>query len=263
MARAPLRWSWLAGLVWCAGCGTNRDTSRVPVSVFAASSLTDAFSALEAPFERAHPGLDVQLSFAGSQVLRLQIEQGAPAHVFASANLDHAEALTQAGLAGPVQTLGFNPLVIAVPPGNPSAIRSLEDLPSATRVVLGSETVPIGTYTAALFERASEHYGLEFGASVGAHVVSREPNVRLVRAKVELGEADAAVVYRSDTIGTTRVEAVPIPDAVTVRARCVVIPIQPGTDPADGPHRGARAFLTYLQSDPAKAILAAHGIEAR
>ncbi|MCB9522531.1 MAG: molybdate ABC transporter substrate-binding protein [Myxococcales bacterium] len=233
--------------------GCRAAPARAPVVVFAASSLTDAFGALEADFEAAHPSLDLQLSFAGSQVLRLQIEQGARADLFASADLEHVQALHAAGLAGMARIFARNGLALIVPEANPAGLRRFEDLPRARRIVLGAPQVPAGRYA----DEALRKVGLPFAEQVQARVVSRETNVRLVRAKVALGEADAALVYRTDTHGVAGITVLPLPDAVQVAAAYPIATVAAGPNPA-----GASAFLAFLQGAQAQRVLQAHGFLA-
>src|SRR5690606_12049930 len=152
-----------------------------------------AFEALEAAFEAEHSDIDIRLNFAGSQTLRLQLEQGAAADVFASADPSHMDALVQAGLAGEPQTFARNSLVVVVPRDNPADIDTFEDLGAARTLVVGNDAVPIGRYTQALLDRARTRLGDRFVERIDDAVVSRENNVRLVLAKVVLGEADAAI----------------------------------------------------------------------
>lgn len=229
------------------GC---RDPGPKPLVVLAASSLTDAFAELEQELEAERPGLDVVVSTAGSQALRLQIEQGAEADVFASANAEHIDALHAAGLVEQPIAFAENALVVAVPDDNPAAIERFEDLPKAQRIVLGGETVPVGKYTQELLDRADD----DFAARVLAHVVSREANVRLVVAKVELGEADAAVVYRSDVASSRDVKAIPIPDTLAPTAAYFVAPLRRAKDP-----ELARAVVGHLLSERGQALLQRHG----
>ena len=238
-------------LALCLGAACQASpASAGAVSVFAASSLTEAFEALEPEFEAAHPGTDLQLTFSGSQVLRLQIEQGASADVFASADAAHVEALVRAGRIADTRVFASNHLVVIVPQDNPAAIERVEDLPGASRIVVGTEEVPIGRYTAAMLERVGEG----FSARVGAKVVSRESNVRLVRAKVELGEADAAVVYRTDV--NPRVHAVEVPAAYDVPAHYALGVL------SDAPHASAAAaFAAYVLSPQGRAVLTQHGFD--
>ena len=235
-------------------CGAQPRDDRVRLAVFAASSLTEAFTELEQTFERKHPGVDVQLSFAGSQVLRLQIEQGAPADVFASANATHVEALVDAGLAGPSRVFASNALVVVVPLDNPAAITSFAELDAAERVVLGAPDVPAGIYARAVLDRAQAVLGDDFAASVRAHVVSEETNVRLARAKVELGEADAAIIYASDAAGSERVRVIPIPPELQVEVRYPIAALARSDHP-----REAEQFIDHVLSARGRERLARHG----
>ena len=166
--------------------------------VFAAASLTDAFEAIIADFEKSHPGIDVKSNFAGSQSLRTQIQNGAQPQVFVSANEQHMDALRAARLVDEPVVFVQNELVIAVPADNPAGIASLEDLPRAERLVLAGENVPAGAYARHVLARASAAYGADFAERVDRRVVSRETHVRQTLQKVILGEADAAIVYATD-----------------------------------------------------------------
>ena len=218
--------------------------------MFAASSLSEAFGALEQRFEADHPGVDVRLNTAGSQVLRLQIEHGAQADVFASANLAHVDALERQGLAVERALFASNRLVVAVPPDNPADIQRFEDLARASQVVLGAPTVPAGAYADALLDRSDP----ELARAVRGHIVSREPNVRLVLAKVALGEADAAIVYASDVVGRADVHAVAVPDEMQPPIVYPVVLVTTGRNP-----RTARAWMALLRSDAGQDTLARAG----
>jgi len=243
----------LAGLALGASCTRSND-ARVVLTVFAASSLTEAFEALERDFERANPGIDVQPSFAGSQVLRVQLEQGAPADVFASANEAHVRALEEAGVVVQPQVFAGNELVVVVPRGEAGAIASFEDLPRATRLVIGSPNVPAGAYARTVLERAAARWGRAWADRVRAHVVSEEANVRLVRAKVELGEADAAFVYRTDAIASDRVDIVPIPEDLGVPARYPIARVARAAHPSE-----AERFIAFVRSEAGQRVLGEHG----
>lgn len=250
MASGVRQWLAPALLLALVATGCTRDDGGEAVQVFAASSLTEAFESLEAGFEGSHPGPGVQLTFAGSQVLRLQIEQGAAADVFASANPEHMEALVDAGRVRAPQTFARNGLAIIVPPGNPAGLERFEDLPKASRIVVGTDGVPIGRYTQAMLAKAEP----EFAAAVRRSIVSKEANVRLVRAKVELGEADAAIVYRTDV--TDGVRAIEVPPELDVAA---VYPIGVLTHARQA--EGAAAFVAYVRSAEGRAALERHGFE--
>lgn len=239
--------------VSCAG----QTTDPLRLDVFAASSLTEAFDAIALEFEGAHPGVTVVPTYGGSQFLRLQIEQGAPATVYASADAEHVRALEQAGLVSEVEAFATNALIVIVPPDNPAGIQSFADLYRARRIVLGEEAVPVGDYTRQVLDRAAATLGADFRSRVQAAVVSRESNVRLVRAKVELGEADAAIVYRTDAAATDLVRTVPIPAEINVRAEYFVGVVQgaPSTDVA-------REWIRFVRSARGRALLEDHGFEA-
>lgn len=240
------------GSTACSPSGSNAGRTRV--SVFAASSLTEAFGEIERAFEATHPGIDVQSTFAGSQILRLQIEQGAAADAFASADEDHMRALERTGRVEAVQTFAHNALAVIVPLQNPAGIESVADLPRATRIVLGTPSVPVGRYTRAVLDRAGARFGPEYVTSVMARVVSEENNTRLVRAKVELGEADAAIVYRTDAIASDRVRSVPIPPDLNVTAHYLIAPVV-------GRARDSSAFVDFVGSESGRRSLERHGFE--
>ena len=172
------------------------------LTVYAAASLTDAFRELGRALEASHPGLTVQLNFAGSQQLALQIEQGAPADVFASADQRWMSYASEKGLIQGVGAIfARNRLVAIVPRTNPARIGGLPDLARrGTKIVVPAEAVPAGKYSREALENLNAAPGFPPGydRQVLANVVSQEENVKAVVAKVQLGEADAGLVYRSD-----------------------------------------------------------------
>ncbi len=244
----------LALLSALAGCGGSGGPEPTTLSVYAASSLTDAFGEMETLFEGAHPGIDVSVTYAGSQILRLQIEQGAAADVFASANEEHMRALEEAGLAAASRIFARNELVIIVPTGNPARIESLADLPEASRIVLGASNVPVGAYARQVLRLAAPTHGEGFEAMVLSRVASEESNVRLARAKVQMGEADAAIVYRSDAGATDRVRIVEIPREVNVIADFPIAALR-GAEVPDL----AEAWIELVSSPEGQGVLARHG----
>jgi molybdate transport system substrate-binding protein len=240
-------------LLACASEAPDREVLRV----FAASSLTEVFQDLEASFEETHPKADIQLSFAGSQVLRVQLEHGARADVFASANRDHLQALSAAGLAGEAEVFAHNGIALVAPQDNPADIHSLEDLPGATRIVLGTPEVPVGRYARDLLARATKTLGEDFADRVMARVVSLESNTRLVRAKVIMGEADAALLYETDALGAPSLHRVSMPAGLDVRVSCAAAVL------ADTPRRPlAEAWLDHLRSPAGRKALTGRGFEA-
>lgn len=249
MRRAAVFGVLAAGLAAC-----EAPPESGALSVYAASSLTDAFAEMETMFETAHPDIDVSVTYAGSQILRLQIEQGAPADVFASANPEHMQALVDSGLVADSRVFVHNELVVIVPPDNPAGIESLEDLAEASRIVLGTANTPVGRYARDVLRMAAPSLGEGFEAIVLSRVASEESNVRLARAKVELGEADAAIVYRTDAGSSDRVRIVEIPSEFNVIADYPIGVLRRTTVPAT-----AEAWVELLMSPEGRAVLARHG----
>jgi len=232
-----------------------RPASAETVRVFAASSLTEAFREIAAAHEAARPGMKVELSFAGTQVLRTQIEQGAPADVFASADLAHSEALARAGLLATPRTFARNALAVVVPAG-PARVASLADLARpGVRVVVAGPAVPAGRYTVEALRRlaAPGSLGPGFDARVRANVVSEETNVRAVLSKVVLGEADAGFVYQTDAASAgARVRVLEVPSSVVAEYSIGVV-----SGAADA--AAAEAFVGLVLGERGQAILRRHG----
>jgi molybdate transport system substrate-binding protein len=240
----------LLGVLTACTSHPKGDPSSAELTVLAAASLTDAFSALASLHEESHPGSRVVLGFAGSQQLARQILDGAPADVFASSDAAHMAELVAAGLVvGQARIFATNRLAIAVEPGNPLDIRDLADLErSDVVVVLTSVHVPAGRYAA----RALEAAGVEAAPS------SYETDVRAALAKVRLGEADAAIVYHSDIVAAAgAVEEVVIADEHNVEAAYPAGAVGTGDQPVQ-----AAAFLELLHSPAGRAVLAEHGFAA-
>jgi molybdate transport system substrate-binding protein len=225
------------------------------VTVFAAASLREAFTSLAKKLEAAQPGAHVVLSFAGSQTLRAQIEQGAPADVFASADQRHMQALVAQKRVLEPRVFARNELVVVVSKAKQGALVALKSLPEAERIVLGGAEVPIGAYTTRVLDAAARDFGSDFRARVEAKVVSREPDVRQVLAKVSLGEADAGIVYRTDAMtANDRVSIVAIPSAYNVVAEYPVAIAASAPQP-----ELARAFVELLSSAEGQRVLAGQG----
>lgn len=251
----------MLALVLVASVGCERAHPGVEdskVRVFAASSLADAFGEFAVMAEQELPGIDVVVTSAGSQTLRLQIEEGAPAEIFVTANTAHLDALVQSGELEAAQHFTSNRLAIIVEEGNPLAIEDVEDLLRAQRLVVGAPEVPIGAYTERFFDKVAQRQP-ELASKLRGQVVSRERNVRQVRAKVEMGEADAAIVYRSDALSHEGVHAVEIPQEVQVMANYGL-----GLSTAmRAPRREmVEAFLSILRSPEGQEVLYRRGFEA-
>jgi len=194
------------------------------LTVFAAASLTDAFTEIGENFEAANPGVTVTFNFAGSQALRTQIEEGAPADVFASAHAKEMDTLVAGNFVDTSAPQIFlnNKLVVILPAENPAGIEKLEDLTTpGLKLVLAAEEVPVGTYARQSLELMNAQFGTEFKDKVLANVVSNEDNVKQVVAKVQLGEADAGIVYTSDAT------AAPVAEFTMTPAKLLMLMIYP------------------------------------
>ncbi|HLK89865.1 MAG TPA: molybdate ABC transporter substrate-binding protein [Polyangia bacterium] len=238
---------------WGPGATARAAKPAAEVLVFEAASLKEAFAALAARFEKEHPGAHVVTNAAGSQELRAQLEQGAPADVFASADERHMQPLAAAGLATAPALFACNEPVLVVRSGLGGVVKTFADLPRAERIVVGAPEVPIGAYTQQIWRNAGQKYGADFTARVEARVVSRETNVRQVLAKIVLGEADAGVVYRTDARSPTaqgKVSVVEIPRELNVTAAYPIAVL------AAAPHPDlARAFVKLVRSPAGVAVL--------
>lgn len=222
--------------------------------VFAATSLREPFTELARGFEEAHPGVTVRLQFAGSQQLRMQLEHGAQADVFASADLRHMEALRGEGLVGQHQRFARNALVVVVSRHAPAEVTDFWALPKARRIVLGHPEVPVGRYSARILSRA----GAEFEGKVRDRVVSEELNVRQVLHKVMLGEADAGIVYRSDlrAPGADTLRALEIPAHLAEVAEYPIAVVKDAREP-----ELARAWVSWVRSSAGARALERAGFE--
>jgi molybdate transport system substrate-binding protein len=229
------------------------------VTVFAAASLTEAFRELGRVFERRHPGTTVQFSFAGSQQLALQMAQGAPADVFASADQRWMDYVKDKGLVeGETPVFARNRLVVIVPKTNPARIATLEDLGRrGTKLVLAAEQVPVGAYSREALKKLATRPGFppEYDQRVLGNVVSQEENVKSVVSKVRLGEADAGIVYRSDvTPAVSRyISELEIPDASNIIAEYPIAVVKSAPNA-----EAARQFVDLVRSSEGQRVLQAH-----
>lgn len=225
------------------------------LTVFAAASLTDAFTEIGHNFEAAHPGVNVAFNFAGSQTLSTQIMQGAPADVFASANATEMNRLVDSGLvpADAAQVFLNNRLVVILPPGNPAGVQTLQDLARpGLKLVLADEAVPAGKYARQILDNLSQDatYGADFGTRVLANVVSNEVDVKQAVAKVQLGEADAGIVYVSDAVAAPDLRTIEIPAGFNVIAKYPIAVLTGASDPGL-----AAEFVAYVLSADGQAVL--------
>jgi molybdate transport system substrate-binding protein len=223
------------------------------LNVFAAASLTDAFNEIGKNFEATNPGVTVTFNFAGSQALQTQIEQGAPADVFASANKTEMDALISGSYVSQdaPQIFLHNKLVVILPGDNPGGLSKLEDLAKpGIKLVLAAEEVPVGKYARQALDTMNGQFGSDFEDKVLANVVSNEDNVKQVVAKVQLGEADAGIVYTSDAVAAPELKTIEIPDDLNVIAKYPIAPLGKSAN-ADL----AKAFIEYVLSTEGQAVL--------
>jgi molybdate transport system substrate-binding protein len=236
-----------------AGCGSTA-TKATPapgrtLTVFAAASLTESFKALGRTFEAAHPGVKVTFNFGGSSALAQQITQGAPADVFAAASPATMKTVTDAGDATAPKTFVKNRLEIAVPPANPGKIVALKDLANAKlKVVLCAPQVPCGA-------AAIKALG---AAGLKVTPVSQEQDVKAALTKVELGEADAALVYRTDVKSAgDKVKGIDFPESLKA------INVYPIAVLAKAPQAAlAQEFTQLVASAQGQQVLQQAGFEA-
>jgi molybdate transport system substrate-binding protein len=240
-----------------AGCGSTGQTpvSSAPtsagqtsvgdVAVFAAASLTETFTQIGKDFEAAHPGSHVKFNFAGSSALAQQINQGAPADVFASASPTNMKQVTDSGSV----TFVRNRLQIAVGKGNPKKIASLADLIKPDlKLALCAEQVPCGTAAKKAFEVAT----------LTPKPVTIEQDVKATLTKVKLGEVDAALVYRTDVAASTgAVDGVDFPESAQAVNDYPISTLAKAKNAT-----GGKAFVDYVLSDKGRQVLARAGFDS-
>jgi molybdate transport system substrate-binding protein len=231
----------------CGGAAPSSDAQPVTVDVFAAASLTDAFRAVGDGFHRANSNVTLEFNFAGTPTLVTQIEQGAQADVFASADTANMDKLRADGYtSGTPQVFAHNKLEIVVAAGNPKHIATLSDLAKPGVIYISAgPTVPAGKYALQALQKAG----------VTATPKSLETDVKSVISKIELGEADAGIVYTTDVKAAAgKVDGVQIPDGDNVAATYPVAVVK------DSKHAGAAGdFITYVLSPAGQSKLVSFG----
>jgi molybdate transport system substrate-binding protein len=237
-------------LLGCSSAKDSRKDSKSGLSgsimVYAAASLKETFVTLGKRFESAHPGTTIEFSFGPSSGLATQINQAAPADVFASAAPKNMATVVGAGNAANPKTFVVNTMEVAAAPGNPAHITSVQDLAkSSVKVAVCDRAVPCGVVAATVFKNA--------GVTVKP-VVSAE-DVKSTLATVESGEVDAGVVYVTDVKAAgTKVVGVPIPSSVNATTDYPIATLTHAKNPAL-----AAAFVTYVESADGLAVLTAAG----
>lgn len=233
------------------------------LTIFAAASLVDVFSTIETQLEEANEGLDITVETAGSQVLVTQLTEGAEADVLATANYSTMATAIEGGLIdGDPVTFTGNRLVIVAPQDNPANIESLEDLAGDdVQLVVAGEDVPVGSYTRTTLCKydASGDAPADLIEGINGNIVSEEVDVRDVLAKVQIGEADAGIVYASDAIASellgTPLTVVEFPAELNTTATYPIAPV------AGGDTDLAAAFIAYVLSSDGQTVLSDFGFE--
>ncbi|MFD5320525.1 molybdate ABC transporter substrate-binding protein [Streptomyces sp. NPDC127098] len=236
----------------CGGSGADDANGggdeEVTLTVLAAASLTDVFTAAQELYAEEHPEVTLEFSFAGSQELVAQVEQGAPADALVTADTATMDGVADLTAAEPV-VIARNALTIVTPPDNPAGVDSLDDLADpGLRLVLAAPEVPAGRYGRQILD----------AQGIDAAPDSEEANVRAVLGKVRLGEADAGLVYVTDaTSAGDDVATVAIPEDRNVTAEYPAAALADAEHPAE-----AAEFVEWLGSDEARALLGDAGFQA-
>ena len=254
----------VASLALAAACGSDGSTSAgsgsspaAPgsgaasgtVTVFAAASLTESFTSLGRQFEAAHPGTTVKFNFGASSSLAENINQGAPADVFASASPKNMQQVVDADGASDSKTFARNVMQIAVPPDNPAGVREVTDLArSNVKVALCQPQVPCGAVAQQVFENVN----------ITVKPVTQGADVKAVLTTVQLGEVDAGMVYRTDVRAAgTKVRGIEIPADQNASTSYPIAALTEAPNPV-----GAAAFVDYVLSPDGEKVLEQAGFAA-
>src|SRR5262249_24429602 len=226
------------------------------LSVFAAASLTEPFTEMGKRLEMSYPGLKVVYNFGGSQPLRTQLEQGAHADTFAPADAVQMEHAKQSEVVqGEMPIFVKNRLVVITTKANPAQVTAFRDLAKpGLKLDLANAKVPVGNYSRQAFSKATAEYGADFEKRALGNLVSEEENVKQVVTKVQLGEADAGIVYVSDVTPkvSNDVLTIPIPDSYNQIATYPIALTKGAQNRA-----AAEAFIAFVLSAEGQAILKA------
>ena len=246
----------LLGAILLAGCARRGATQveNVSLKVFAASSTTNAMQDMEETFEADHPDVDIQLNLAGSKTLRSQIENGADADIFISANSNHYNLLKQGNMIKEGRVLVENELVLIVYKASEVEIEGLDDLTKACQIVMAQSGVPAGNYAREVIRKYMEASSPDYDHQVISNVVSQESNVRQVLMKVAMGEADAGFVYRTDVTENVKdsLKVIDIPELYNVTGR-YYIGLLKGAQP------GSKTLYDFILSQRGDEILESYG----
>jgi molybdate transport system substrate-binding protein len=229
------------------------------LTIYGAASLKGALDKAKTAWEATNPGSKLTISTDSSSALETQIEQGAPADVFLSADTTNPKKLVDIGLAaGAAVIFAGNKLTVIVPTENPAGIKTPADLAKAgVKVIAAGDAVPITKYATQLVANLARISGYpdDFVAAYTGNIASKEDNVKAIVAKIELGEGDAGIVYVTDATASTKVTTVDIvPDSANVPATYAGIVVKTSANTAS-----AQAFLDWFAGPDGQAILAGSG----
>lgn len=227
--------------------------AEITLKVFAPSSMTDAAKELAAAFEAAHPGIKLAIEIGHSPTQRLQLTQGATGDVFMTASQrDMDDAITDGNVAsGAAHVFAMNQLIVTLPPENPANLETLEDLANdGIRLLVAVVDTPIGKVTLTSLDKMEQQLGPGFKDKVLANVVSNEAGVKPIVSKLQLGEADAGIVFVTDAVAAPKLKTLSIPPDMNVISQLNIAPLAEALHPED-----AAAFVAFVTSAEGQAIL--------
>lgn len=247
-----------SGLATTQGATSATAAAHAELTIYGAASLKGVLERVKSAYETANPGTNLTVSTDSSSTLETQIEQGAPADAFLSADTTNPQKLVDKGLTdGPAVSFARNSLTIIVPTANAAGIRTPADLSrTGVKVIAAGDAVPITKYATQLVANLARQagYPTNFVAAYIANVASKEDNVKAVVAKIELGEGDAGIVYVTDAKASTKVATVDVPDSANVPATYSGVVVKASRNAT-----AAKAFVTWFAGPDGQAILISFG----
>lgn len=228
------------------GCQSSKEV----IDIYAASSLTDVVDAWVDAYAQVDADVEIRVNYAGTNTLKLQIQQGAPADIFLSANQKYYDELSKEGFVLDGQPFAENSLCVITHESN-NKITNVEDLKGEdVSLILGEENVPIGKYSQLMLQKADSHYGAGFYDACSNRVISYESNVRRIVTKIALNEADAGIVYVTDAIAAEQVKVIAIDDAYNCTSSYYMAQLVSSKD-----NETVKNFYDFLSSEEAMLIL--------
>ena len=229
--------------------------SAATINVYAAASLHESFVEIGEIYESQHPGQHVRFNFGGSSILRIQIDEGAPVDVFASADDTQMNVLVKENRVNPVFVCAHN-LPVGIASLEARSVRSVKAMANpGVKLAFAEPHVPIGAYETKIIARLNAVYGANYMADVLRNVVTRETDVRAVLTKVSLGEADAGFVYQTDAAEVRgKVVVLPIPRKYNLVASYPIASVKGSDNPG-----WANAFVALVRGPVGQRVLRSHG----